>query len=54
MKQTTKRALIAFVVIFVAVPAILYAVSPTVRGELSSAYSCYTLGKSGFRPLAMS
>src|SRR5258705_11860606 len=52
MKQTTKRTLIVCVVVLVAVPAILYAVSPTARGELSSAYACYTLGKSGFRPLA--
>jgi len=52
MKQTTKRTVIACVVVLVGIPAILYAVSPTVRGELQSASSCYTLAKSGFRPLA--
>jgi hypothetical protein len=52
MKQSTKRTVLIAVGALIVLPAVVYAVSPGVREEIRSLTSCYTLSKSGFRPLA--
>ena len=52
MKQSTKRTLLLTVGILIVVPAALYVASPSVREEVRSLSSCYTLSRKGFRRLA--
>src|SRR5689334_2188872 len=51
MKQWSTRALVTAAVLVVP-PATIYAVSPSIREEVSSIRACRQLAKEGFRPIA--
>ncbi|HSR41985.1 MAG TPA: peroxidase family protein, partial [Longimicrobiales bacterium] len=51
MTPTAKRTLLVILVVLVAVPALVYAVSPTAREEVRSLRACLTLARAGFRPI---
>lgn len=52
MKRLMKRRLVAIPVLLIVLAAVGFSVSPSARDEVASLRACYTLARSGFRPIA--